>query len=287
MSIKSWILSTFVALAAGAAGQYGLAADKTTESGDKTTQSVPQATQAHLGLGVSSVPLALSSHLPGVLDKGRGVLVVEVTEASPAQNAGLRKHDVVIRYDDQDLDSPEQLVNQVRNEKPGTEIQLEYVRGGKVGTVKVTLGEREVPAVAPRDWPRQLKDWPDFSRRFNFPMMPFRPDFFTEQDDLGVDGTEWTDFQSMSISKDADGTYHAKVKYKSEDGSMVNREYTGTRQDVRDAIQSDAALPDPQKQQLLRSLDDRLDNTLQRFQFPKLPALDGSRRFFDWPNVDL
>ncbi|MEZ6081498.1 MAG: PDZ domain-containing protein [Pirellulaceae bacterium] len=56
----------------------------------------------------------LTSHLPEVSGEGRGVLVADVMDDSPVAKAGLRKHDVLVRYDDQDLYSPEQLVKRVQ-----------------------------------------------------------------------------------------------------------------------------------------------------------------------------
>ena len=89
------------------------------------------ATEARLGIGVSPLPELLTSHLPDVIGKGRGVLVSEVVADSPAAKAGLQKHDVLVRYGDQDLYSPEQLVKRVRNDAPGNEVQIEYVRAGR------------------------------------------------------------------------------------------------------------------------------------------------------------
>ena len=301
MAMKILTLSSTIALTI-AVSQTCLATDQAGESDAKrTTESAKQSRQAHLGLGVSTLPPVLTSHLPEVIGKGRGVLVTQVRDGSPAEKAGLRKYDVLIRYDDQDLYAPEQLVKRVRNEEPGKEVELEYVRSGRLATVKVTLGEAETQSSVTghwpglgndwpglmKDWPGLSNDWPGFNRRFKFPTIPYRPDFLTEEDDLGDEGTQWTDFESMSLMKDSDGKYRAKVQYKGEDGSMVNREYSGTRQEVRDAIESDKELPNNQRQQLLRSLDDRIDTTSSELEFPKLPSLNWSRRQFNWPGSDL
>ncbi|WP_442505222.1 S1C family serine protease [Novipirellula sp. SH528] len=240
-------------------------------------------TQATLGLGVEPLPQVLTSHLPDVIGKGRGILVSHVTDDSPAAKAGLREHDVLIRYDDQDLYSPEQLVKRVRNDEPGTEVELEYVRAGKLNTVKVRLGEKA--KVVPIQ-----NNWPGFTQRFDVPMIPYKPDFLTEKQDASVDGTEWTRFESMSVMKGKDGKYSAKVKYKGEDGTSIDREYTGTRQEVRDAIEKDDELPTSQKEQLLRSLDDRGEG---EFQLPKLPVPSGpywmpwQRELFSWPDLNF
>ncbi|NNE00751.1 MAG: PDZ domain-containing protein [Pirellulaceae bacterium] len=235
--------------------------------------------QAELGIRVSSLPPMLTSHLPDVIDKGRGILVADVTKDSPAQKAGLRNHDVLIRYDDQDLYSPEQLIKRVRNDKPGTEVELQYVRAGKLHTATVTLGQRSRVAQIERNWP-------GFSSRFDVPLIPYKPDFLTEQQDTNLGGTEWTHFESMSVTKAADGSYRASVKYKGNDGASVDREYTGTRQEVRDAVKSDADLPDAQKKQLLRSLDDRGEMKFRDIQVPDFPRwAPWSRDLLDWPEL--
>lgn len=242
-----------------------------------------KATQATLGIGVEPMPQVLTSHLPDVIGKGRGILIADVSEDSPAAKAGLRKHDVLVRYDDQDLYSPEQLVKRVRNAKPGSEVELEYVRAGKLHTVKVKLGEK------PKDVPTE-SNWPGFNRQFDVPMIPYKPDFLTEKHDARGEGTEWTHFESMSVTKGIDGKYTAKVKYKDADGASIDREYIGTRQEVRDAIEGDKQLPEAQRDQLLRSLDDRGEGEIR---LPRLPMPSGpfwmpwQRELFNWPDVSF
>ncbi|TWU43496.1 putative periplasmic serine endoprotease DegP-like precursor [Novipirellula aureliae] len=258
-------------------------ADDTQPSNEiQSTVTETKATQAELGISVSPLPPVLTSHLPEVIGKGRGVLVSDVRHGSPAEKAGLRMNDVLIRYDDQDLYSPEQLVKRVRNDEPGKEIELEFVRAGKLNTVKVTLGEK--PIVVPIE-----NNWPGFTRRFDVPL-PSRPDFLTEDEDLLGDGNEWTHFESISVVKDEDGTYRAKVTYKDENGASIDREYTGTRQEVRDAINHDKELPEDQRNQLLRTLDDRGAGTFPSFKFPSVPNWTPWRQpwnqeWFHWPNM--
>lgn len=245
------------------------------------------AKQATLGIGVEPLPQVLTSHLPDVIGKGRGILVANVSENSPASKAGLRKYDVLVRYDDQDLYSPEQLVKRVRNDQPGSEVELEYVRAGKLHTVKVKLGEK--PKVVPIEpnWPG-FNQWPGITKQFDVPMIPYRPDFLTESNDASKEGTEWTHFESMSVMKGTDGKYTARVKYKGEDGTSIDREYTGTRQEVRDAIEDDKELPESQKNQLMRSLDDRgeIEFTFPKFQLPSGPSwMPWQGELFNWPDL--
>lgn len=255
----------------------------TSESGDS------HAKQATLGIGVEPLPPVLTSHLPEVIGEGRGVLVADVTDDSPAAKAGLRKHDVLVRYDDQDLYSPEQLVKRVRNDKPGSEVELEYVRAGKLHTVKVKLGEKPKTVPIERNW-SGFNQWPGFNQQFDVPMIPYKPDFLTEKNDASEQGTEWTHFESMSVRKGADGKYTAKVKYQDDEGTSIDREYIGTRQEVRDAIKDDKELPESQKGQLLRSLDDRGEGIFKfpKFQLPTGPSwMPWQRELFNWPDLSF
>ncbi len=266
----------------------GFADEQATDSKEPATKAETNGTtQSYLGLSVTSVPAVLASHLGDLSDGERGILIAEVTPASPAAKAGLQKYDVLTQYDDQDLYSPEQLVKRVRNDKPGAGVELQYVRSGELKTAKVTLGE--TPAKYPA-----VRNWPGFAGSVPGPFRSFRPPVFgqhdqaytTEEQDERSEGTEWTMFQKMSFVKDDDGKYRVQITYKGTDGNAINREFTGTRQEVREAIDSDKDLPKDQRRQLLRTLDDR-----QGFPdhdptgFPSIPFLN--EEVFQWPDLNF
>ncbi len=86
-----------------------------------------------------------------------GVLIAQVEMNSPADQAGLRGSykptqtdgeqvlvggDVIIAIDDQKVTQIEDLVNYLRNAKPGDEVTLTVLRNGEEVEVPVTLGER-------------------------------------------------------------------------------------------------------------------------------------------------
>lgn len=95
-------------------------------------------------LGVETMPVDPTVAAQLGLPKGTGVVVRRVAEGSPADGV-LQTHDVLTKLDDQILVNMAQLTVLVRNHKPGDEVRLSYVRGGKENTAKVKLGEREVP----------------------------------------------------------------------------------------------------------------------------------------------
>jgi len=77
------------------------------------------------------------------IDADRGVIVVAVTEATPAAEAGLREGDVITALDGDDLESVEDLLGRLRERAPGDRIRITYVRDGEERETEATLVERE------------------------------------------------------------------------------------------------------------------------------------------------
>jgi len=73
-------------------------------------------------------------------DNGQ-VEVNEVEEESPAELAKLKKGDVLLKLDGKKIASAQAFVSDVRNKKPGQDINLDVDRQGKAVEVKVKLGE--------------------------------------------------------------------------------------------------------------------------------------------------
>jgi membrane-associated protease RseP (regulator of RpoE activity) len=95
-------------------------------------------------LGISTVEAteALASQLD--LEPGVGLVVTYVAPDSPAAKAGLKKNDLLTRFEDQSLVHPAQLKKLVRVRENGSPVKLEFFRGGKRETISVTLGKRNV-----------------------------------------------------------------------------------------------------------------------------------------------
>ncbi len=95
-------------------------------------------------LGISTVEAteALASQLD--LEPGVGLVVTYVAPDSPAAKAGLKKNDLLTRFEDQSLVHPAQLKKLVRVRENGSTVKLEFFRAGKRETISVTLGKRNV-----------------------------------------------------------------------------------------------------------------------------------------------
>jgi serine protease Do len=70
-----------------------------------------------------------------------GILVDEVTPGGPAERAGIRAGDVIVRYQGRQLDEP-RLRNAISLTPPGTGVSVEVMRAGEALTVTVTVGDR-------------------------------------------------------------------------------------------------------------------------------------------------
>lgn len=122
-----------LALALGLSGLWNLNAGE--EEG--TTE-----TRAFLGVYVETVPELVSEQLG--LDPGVGVVVEGLVKGGAAEEAGLQKHDILLKYDDQILIGTKQIVVLVRNSEIGSEHKVTLLRKGKEFVVPVSIGSKKV-----------------------------------------------------------------------------------------------------------------------------------------------
>jgi membrane-associated protease RseP (regulator of RpoE activity) len=202
-----------------------LAADATAvPPTDANTQA--QASRGYLGVIVDHLPQPVRAQLPADLPPGEGLLVDQVVQDSPAAKAGLQPFDILLQYNDQKLFSPEQLIQLVGSERSGQPAQLTVVRGGKVSTRAVTLGEVNQPQVAHRE-----------SRQ--------------ESDKV------WQSFDLLSLNKIGNDKYKAEIGYLADDGTHKRLAFEGTRDEIRQKILAQKDLPAMERDQLLNALSAR------------------------------
>ena len=88
---------------------------------------------AFLGVQVEAAP-----------DSG-GATIASVAEGSPAADAGLQEGDVITAVDDEDVNSPLDLVRQIRSHDADDTVTITYTRNGTSADAKVTLEPRAIP----------------------------------------------------------------------------------------------------------------------------------------------
>jgi serine protease Do len=81
-------------------------------------------------------------------DSTDGVLIGDVMADGPAAKAGLKAGDIVVKYNDQAVESANELRNAVAATAPGTEATLEVFRDGQRTTVTVDIGKLDQDKVA-------------------------------------------------------------------------------------------------------------------------------------------
>lgn len=111
---------------------------------------------AFLGVTAERVTPAMNSQLK--LPEGLGLVVTHVVPDGPAAIAGLQKHDVLHKLDDQLLVNFEQFAVLVRLRNPGDSVALTFIRGGETRTLEATLTERDVPRL-PLTLPKPPMMW--------------------------------------------------------------------------------------------------------------------------------
>lgn len=70
----------------------------------------------------------------------RGALVMQVVPASPAEAAGIRERDIIVRVDGTSVASSEQAAEALRAKRPGDRVRVTLWREGRETAVDVTLG---------------------------------------------------------------------------------------------------------------------------------------------------
>jgi serine protease Do len=91
-------------------------------------------------------------------EKG-GATVLEVTKGSPAEKAGIKKGDIIIKVNDTKIESPESLFETIHNFKSGDKVKVVFTRDGKEQTVTATLDKADYNSK-------------DFNYNYDFSMPP-------------------------------------------------------------------------------------------------------------------
>ncbi len=74
------------------------------------------------------------------LDEARGAIVNSVTPGSPAEDAGIEPEDVVLTADGREIDDSSDLSRYIASKAPGTEVELNVLRGSDEQKISLTLG---------------------------------------------------------------------------------------------------------------------------------------------------
>jgi S1-C subfamily serine protease len=96
--------------------------------------------RAYLGVGTVDVTESIAKNFN--LPVARGIAVTVVGSGTPAEAAGLRENDVIVKVDGQDVDNNGTLLALLAKHRAGDTVSIDYYRGSDPHTVSVTLSSR-------------------------------------------------------------------------------------------------------------------------------------------------
>ena len=108
--------------------------------------STGKVSRGRLGVGIQELNSSLADSFG--LDKVQGALVNSVEKGSPADKAGVKAGDVILKLNGNAIAASYELPALVSEIKPGAKARLEVWRDGKARNLDVTVGEFPSPGVA-------------------------------------------------------------------------------------------------------------------------------------------
>ena len=97
-------------------------------------------TRGWVGVAIQNVDENLAKSFN--LKKAEGILISEVQHGSPAEKAGLKQGDVILRLNNTPLDDANDLRNQISLLPPGSKAGLQIIRDGKTQDIEIIIGEQ-------------------------------------------------------------------------------------------------------------------------------------------------
>ncbi len=77
-------------------------------------------------------------------EDAKGLKITKVLDESAASKSGLKDGDIITKVDGEKMDDAEDLYEKISEKKPGSEVEIEYLRDKKTMKQKVKLGETKV-----------------------------------------------------------------------------------------------------------------------------------------------
>ncbi|RQD70967.1 MAG: PDZ domain-containing protein [Halanaerobium sp. MSAO_Bac5] len=128
--------------AVSAAGQGIGFAIPINEAKDIITQlkETGEITQPWIGIAFSNISSEMQSYFN--LESREGVIVIEVYEDSPAEEAGLENYDIIKEIDRQKIESTSDVAEIIRNKEVGEEIMFKITRDGSTEILFGIVGDK-------------------------------------------------------------------------------------------------------------------------------------------------
>ena len=95
--------------------------------------------RGYIGVGIQEVTPEIAKQFD--LKEARGALIGNVSADTPGARAGLKRGDVILAVNGQEVSSANELRLQISQTSPGTSVKLKVWRDGKTQDMNLTLGE--------------------------------------------------------------------------------------------------------------------------------------------------
>ncbi len=108
-------------------------------------------TRGWLGVGIQPLTSELATKFN--VKEEEGVLVNEVFEGEPADQAGIQPGDIILKVDDELVGTTNTLARVIAGFTPGQKVKIEFIRNGEKQNITMALGEKKdgaIPAALPK-----------------------------------------------------------------------------------------------------------------------------------------
>ncbi len=99
-----------------------------------------EVTRGYLGVNIQGISEDVAEGLG--MKSNKGAIVVEVTPDAPAERAGIKEGDVILKINGQEVDDVRHLTQLVGKVKPGSKAKFRILRDGKAKTVTAKIEKR-------------------------------------------------------------------------------------------------------------------------------------------------
>jgi membrane-associated protease RseP (regulator of RpoE activity) len=200
-------------------------------------------TLGYLGIGFDRVPASIRAHLAENVSVQQGLIVTRFANTSSAAQAGMKVHDVLLTYDGQRIEKPEDFIQKIRKDKAGRIVTFTLVRQGKVLTLPVIMGSQiKKKSISPAVQQQAGNPYQPPAQLASLSARKTAPN---------------ANFNGLAIRKIGNDIYDASIGFMGQDGKPQRRSYKGNRMRILQQIMQANDLPAQAKQQLLFAVQPR------------------------------
>ena len=119
-------------------------------------KSEGEVTRGWLGVAIQDLTGEMAEYY-GLKDR-KGVLVADVFKGDPADEAGIKPKDIILKVNDEKIETSRQLTAMIADLKVGEAAKVEVFRNGKIKTFQIKLAKRDDQRLASRSVPSEREE---------------------------------------------------------------------------------------------------------------------------------